>query len=220
MTTAAPSLARPKPVLRGVSHEIAFYVSLLAGVLLVWWAPSSRAKLACGIYSASLATLFGVSGLYHRPTWAPHQRRVMRRLDHAAIFLLIAGTYTPIFALSNPEGGGNTALWTVWIGALLGVAKSLVWAHAPKPVTAAVCLIVGWAAAYHVVQLSSFIPTAAIWLLVGGGVVYSVGATVYALKRPDPWPRVFGYHEIFHVLVIIAAMMNYGCVRLVVQNAR
>ena len=218
MTTAAPSLARPKPVLRGVSHEIAFYCSLLAGVLLVRWAPTTRAAVACSIYSATLSSLFGVSGLYHRPMWSPARRRFMQRLDHAAIFLLIAGTYTPIFALSNPDAG-NAALWTVWIGAGLGVAKSMIWSHAPKPVTAAVCLIVGWAAAYHVIRLAPFMPTAAIWLLVGGGVVYSTGAIVYALRRPDPWPRVFGYHEIFHALVIIAAMMNYGCVVLVVNAA-
>jgi hemolysin III len=166
-----------------------------------------------------MSALYGISALYHRPTWTPERRRLMQRLDHSAIFLLIAGTYTPVFTLMQDPQRGWWPLVTVWIGAGLGVAKSLLWAHAPKPVTAAVCLIVGWAAVRDVIPLAGAMGPTALWLLVAGGVIYSVGAVVYAIRRPDPLPRIFGYHEIFHVLVIVASVVNFLHVVTVVSLA-
>jgi hemolysin III len=208
-----------KPRLRGVSHEIAFYVSIVAVALLVLGAPSARASVASVIYGATLATLFGVSALYHRPTWAPGPRQIMRRLDHAAIFLLIAGTYTPMFWLVDGPASGHRALWTVWIGAAVGVVKSILWPNAPKAITAAVCLLVGWGAIGDVVRLRSAVDAPTLWLLVIGGVLYSAGALVYARRRPDPAPLVFGYHEIFHALVVVAGACHFVHVARIVRGA-
>lgn len=200
---------RPKPKLRGVSHQIAFFVSLVAGAVLVATAPSTRSAAACAVYSVSLSALFGISALYHRPHWPPEKRQIMRRLDHSAIFLLIAGTYTPLFWLLDTEGSHLRPLWIVWIGAALGIGKSLLWAHAPKAITAALCVVLGWAAVGDVVRLGPVMGSTTVGLLVAGGVLYSIGALVYAKKRPDPVPEVFGYHEIFHALVIVASICHF-----------
>lgn len=207
-----------KPLLRGVSHHVAFYVALVATALLVASAPSTRAALACVVYGASLSTLFGVSALYHRPDWSPARRQLMRRLDHSAIFLLIAGTYTPLFWLLDPSPS-HRPLWMVWIGAALGVAKSLVWPHAPKALTALLCVVLGWVVVGDVVRLAPAMGAVTVGLLVAGGVVYTVGALVYARKRPDPVPTVFGYHEVFHALVIVASICTFVHVVRVVERA-
>lgn len=199
----------PKPVLRGVSHQIAFYAAIVATTALVWRAPSARAAVACGIYGATLTALFGVSALYHRPHWSPEKRQIMRRLDHSAIFLLIAGTYTPLFSLLDDPSLHHRPLWIVWIGAALGIGKSMLWPHAPKVITAALCLLLGWAVVGDVARLAPVMGSVSTWLLVVGGVIYSVGAVVYARRRPDPIPRVFGYHEVFHALVIVASVCHF-----------
>jgi hemolysin III len=209
---------RPKPLLRGVSHQIAFFVALAATALLVRAATSPKAAAAAAIYGASLSSLLGISALYHRKTWQPGPRKVMRRVDHSAIFLLIAGTYTPLFWLLDPDAS-HRPLWIVWVGAAFGIGKSMLWPHAPKWLTAALYLVLGWAVVGDVVRLRGVMGDAALWLLVLGGVVYSFGAIVYARRRPDPVPHVFGYHEIFHALVIVASACHFAHVILVLRAA-
>ncbi len=208
--SSPPRVARPpKPTLRGVSHQIAFFAAIVATAALIVQAPSARAAVACGVYGASLVALFGISALYHRPHWSPEKRQIMRRLDHSAIFLLIAGTYTPLFALLDDPSLHHRPLWIVWIGAALGIGKSMLWPHAPKWITAALCVLLGWAAVGDVARLAPVMGPVSTWLLVAGGLIYSGGAVVYARKRPDPIPRVFGYHEVFHALVILASVCTF-----------
>jgi hemolysin III len=199
-----------KPRLRGVSHQWAFFVALVAGVTLVIAAPSGRATLAATIYAISVAAMFGASALYHRIDWKSlTARRWMRRLDHSMIYLLIAGTYTP-FALLVLEGTiANAVLIAVWSGAALGIGLKMLWPDTPKWLTAAVYVTLGWVAVIAFPQLASELGVLGMSLVVGGGVLYTTGAVVYALRRPDPVPAVFGYHEIFHVLVIAAAMLQF-----------
>lgn len=210
MTSPLPA-PPPKPRLRGVSHQVAFFITLAAGVGLLAWAPNATSRWGALVYVASLATLFGVSALYHRPTWSPAARARMRRLDHAAIFVLIAGTGTPM-ALSLPEPARHTFLLITWSGAALGVARAVLWVTAPKPLVAVLALALGWAVTPFVADLHHAVGTPALVLVALGGVFYSAGAVVYALKRPDPWPLVFGYHEVFHALVIVAAGVHFAAV--------
>jgi hemolysin III len=202
-----------KPRLRGVSHQWAFFVSLLTGGALVATAPGGRATVAAAIYAVSVAGLFGSSALYHRITWASAAaRRWMRRLDHSMIFVLIAGTYTP-FALLALKGTLATAiLVAVWAGAAAGVVMKLVWIDAPKWVVALTYVLLGWVAVAAFPQLYDAVGLTGITMVAGGGLLYTAGAVVYALRRPDPVPTVFGYHEVFHVLVIVAAALQYAAV--------
>jgi hemolysin III len=202
-----------KPRLRGVSHQWAFFVSLATGAALVNAAPDGRARLAAGIYAATVAGLFGISALYHRITWASQAaRRWMRRLDHSMIFLLIAGTYTPFGLLVLDGTIATVVLALVWGGALAGILLNLVWVDAPKPVTAIVYVILGWVAVAAFPDLIDELGITATVMIALGGVLYTVGAVVYALRRPDPVPTVFGYHEVFHALVIAAAAVQYAVV--------
>ncbi len=203
--------ATGKPLLRGVSHQIAAGVALAGWIALALLAPSARARAAANIYGASLVALFAVSALYHRPTWAPRARLAMRRLDHAAIFLLIAGTYTP-FCLLLGGVSGSMLLAIVWSGAVLGIAQSIAWPRAPKPLVAVVYVLLGWIVLPVLPALRVALGPAALALLGAGGVVYSLGAAVYATGRPDPFPRVFGYHEVFHAMVIGAAALHFAVV--------
>jgi hemolysin III len=205
----ATSAAAEKPLLRGVSHQIFFFVALVSGALLARWsfAQSSAKGVAALVFGGSLALLLGVSALYHRVNWSVEGRKRMRRLDHAAIFVLIAGGYTPLLALIPGKDGtlNHTALTLVWVVAAFGMLKSLLWAHAPKWLTALLCVGLGWTVVFQVIERTHIVGSHGIALLVGSGVIYSLGAAVYALKRPDPVPRVFGYHEVFHALVIVAS---------------
>jgi hemolysin III len=206
-----------KPRLRGVSHQWAFFVALAAGAGLVAAAPTGRARLATAVYAASVAGLFGASALYHRVTWtSAGARRWMRRLDHSMIFVLIAGTYTP-FALLVLHGTlAHVILAVVWGGALLGVVLKLAWIDAPKWLIAATYVALGWVAVAAFPQLVSELGVVAVLLVAAGGLLYTAGAVVYALRRPDPVPTVFGYHEVFHALVILAAALQYGVIAFVV----
>jgi hemolysin III len=207
----APSTsAREKPLLRGVSHEVASAFALAGGVALVHGADGTRASLAAAVYGAALTAQFGVSALYHRPRWGDRARLVMRRLDHAAIFVLIAGTYTPVCLLL--PGPGRALLAAVWAGAALGVALSVAWPTAPRALVAALCVALGWAVVPVLPALRSAIGAGGIALLLSGGAAYTAGAVIYAARRPDPFPRVFGYHEVFHALVIVAAACHYAAV--------
>jgi hemolysin III len=200
-----------KPLLRGVLHEVAAFVAAIAGGILVFLAPNARARAGAIVYGISLVALFAVSAIYHRPTWSERVRLVLRRVDHSAIFLLIAGTYTPFSFLLGSRVGW-VFLGIVWAGALLGIALSIAWVGAPKVLVAAVCVLLGWAALPVLPALKAALGTGAVVLLALGGVAYSLGALVYALRRPDPFPGVFGYHEVFHALVIVAAGFHFAAV--------
>ena len=203
------SLATPKPRLRGVVHQWAFFVALPAGLLLVLLAPTGRAALAAGVYAFGLCALLGASALYHRGTWSAKVATWLRRLDHSMICVLIAGTYTP-FSLLVLEGTFATVLLiVVWSGALAGVLFSLLWIDAPSWVVAAIYLALGWVAVAPFPTLARELGPAASVLLAVGGLLYTVGAVIYARRRPDPIPAVFGFHEVFHVLVVAAALLHY-----------
>ncbi len=206
-----------KPLLRGVSHQVSFFCALAASAALVLRAKPGLATFASVVFAASLANLFGTSALYHRIDWSVPARRRMRRLDHAAIFLLIGGGYTPLFALVPSSSGGHGALAAIWIGSLVGVAKSLAWPDAPKWMTALLCVILGWTVVGQVMGRAGVVGSFSVGLLVASGITYSLGAVVYALKRPDPFPRVFGYHEVFHAIVIVASVFLFAHVVTVVQ---
>jgi hemolysin III len=201
-----------KPRLRGVLHEYAFFVSLGCGAALIVAATNERARLAAAIYAGAVSALLGTSALYHRVTWRPAARRWMRRLDHSMIFVLIAGTYTPVALLALKGALASTVLIVLWAGAVGGVVFKLAWIDAPKWLFAAVYVALGLVAAAVMGEL----PAAIGWLgaagLAMGGLLYAVGALVYASGRPNPWPKVFGYHEVFHSLVLAAAAMHYAVI--------
>ena len=201
-----------KPRLRGVLHEYGFFVSLVCGVALILAASEGKARLAATIYAVAVSGLLGTSALYHRVTWRPATRRWMRRLDHSMIFVLIAGTYTPVALLALKGSLANTILIVMWAGALGGVIFKLLWIDAPKWLFATVYTALGLVTAAIFGQL----PAAIGWLgaagLALGGLLYLIGAVVYARGRPNPWPKVFGYHEVFHALVLAAAALQYAVI--------
>jgi hemolysin III len=205
-----PGATPVKPRLRGVSHQYGFFVSLVLAVTLVATASSTRGAVAGAIFGFSLSALLGTSALYHRRDWSPSRRRWMRRLDHSMIFVLIAGTYTPVALLALSGTLADVVLAVVWGGALAGIVLKLVWIDAPKPLIAGVYVALGWVAAATAGQLVSNIGVLAVVGLAVGGLLYSVGAVVYALGRPNPVPGVFGYHEVFHALVLGAAAIHYA----------
>ena len=209
---AAAHKLSQKPRLRGVSHQWAFFVSLGAGAALILAASGTTAVIAMSIYAFSLSAMLGTSALYHRVTWTPEVRQWMRRLDHTMIFVFIAGTYTP-FALLVMHGTlANVVLIVVWATALGGLVLNLVWITAPYWVSTVIYLSTGWVAIVSLPQLWNEIGPVGVGLIALGGVLYSAGAVVYAKRKPDPRPQVFGYHEIFHVLVIAAAAVQYVAV--------
>jgi hemolysin III len=211
MTAALPAPAKPR--LRGVFHQWAFVAFLAIGALTVATAPTGQATLAAAVYAGSVAALFGTSALYHRITWASAKaRRWMRRLDHAMIFVLIAGTYTP-FAVLALEGTVATAiLVAVWIGAGAGIVMKLAWIDAPKWLTATTYVALGWVAVAAFPELVAALGLTATAMVAAGGLLYTAGAVIYTLRRPDPVPAVFGYHEVFHLLVVAAAALQYAVV--------
>jgi hemolysin III len=205
------------PRFRGVLHQYAFFAALVAGIVLVVLADGFLERLASWIYAAALAAMFGASALYHRFPWRSAAARLRaRRLDHAMIFVFIAGTYTP-FALVAFDGPLRVAvLAAVWGGAAFGSILELVWIEAPRWVSAIAYLGVGWVGVIAVPQLFPALGVAPATLAVSGGFVYSLGALAYAAAWPDPFPSVFGFHEVFHLLVIGAAATQYVAVSLVV----
>ena len=201
-----------KPRLRGVLHQYAFFVSIVFGSAIVVLAPSGRARIAALIYAFAVSGLLGTSALYHRLTWRPRARMWMRRLDHAMIFVLIAGTYTP-FSLLVLDGSLATAvLIVVWAGALGGIVLNLVWVSAPKWLSATVYIGLGWVAVIPMPELASRLGPLAVALLAGVGLLDTAGVVIYAAQRPNPVPRVFGYHEVFHALVVAAALAHFAVV--------
>jgi len=211
--SAAMGLATPvKPKLRGVFHEYAFFISLGCGVGLILAASDGRARVAASIYAVAVSALLGTSALYHRVTWRPAARRWMKRLDHSMIFVLIAGTYTPVALLALHGSLAKTILIVVWAGALGGVVFKLVWIDAPKWLFAGVYVALGLVTAAIFGELPARIGWLGVAGLALGGLLYVVGAVIYASGRPDPAPRVFGYHEVFHTLVIVAAALHYAVI--------
>jgi hemolysin III len=209
--------ARPKPRLRGMFHLAAFPVSILTGcVLLLFVGEGAAAKVGTGIYALSCTVLFGVSALYHRGTWDRRTHALLRRLDHSNIFLLIAGTYTPV-SLALLDGTTERAvLVTVWAGAVAGIVFRVAWLSAPAWLYTPFYVALGWVAIAVMPELWSE-NTAVAVLLLTGGVAYSAGGVVYALRRPDPAPLVFGYHEIFHACTLVGFATHYAGVVIAVR---
>ncbi len=214
MVSAAPGPAKPR--LRGVSHQWGFVVSLACGAVLVALARGGRAVAAAAIYGAAVSALLGTSTLYHRVDWRPGARRAMRRLDRSMIYVLIAASYTPFALLALHGALATVVLAVVWSGAGGGVALQLVWPDHPKWVAVAVSVSLGWVAVVTLTQLPGTIGWGAIGALVVSGALYTTGAVVYARERPNPRPGVFGYHEVFHALVLAAAAIHYAVVAFVV----
>jgi hemolysin III len=195
-----------------VVHQWSFFVALAAGAGLVAWAPAGRATAATAVYAAALAGLLGTSALYHRVTWRPRVRCWLRRLDHAMIFVLIAGTYTPFAVLVLDEPLNVVVFAGVWGGAVAGILFTLLWADAPKWLTAGAYVALGWFSIIAMPEITTRAGPGALALLAAGGLAYTAGAIVYARRRPDPRPATFGYHEIFHVLVVVAAAAHFAAV--------
>jgi hemolysin III len=210
---AIPALIKPR--LRGWLHAGMFPAVLAAGIFLTALADSTRGRIACAVYTLTACLLFGVSALYHRGEWGPRANAVLRRLDHANIFLIIAGTYTPLTILLLPDGGASPLLWGVWAAALLGIAFRVFWVGAPRWLYTPCYIAMGWAAVFY---LPAFLREGGIAVLVcviAGGVLYSVGGLVYGLKRPNPSPRWFGFHEVFHSFTLAAFVVHYVGISLV-----
>jgi hemolysin III len=214
MTTAV----RPKPKLRGVFHEIGFYAALLVGAGLILTAEPGRARVAAVVFSSSVAACFGASALYHRPTWGPTIRAYLARLDHAGIYLLIAGTYTPFGLIVLPAGWAVPVLSVAWGGAFTAILVKVFWVRAPKWLSAAIGLTLGWSG---IVAISELLAVGApgLVLVLAGGVLYTAGAIVYVRRSPDPMPLAFGYHELFHVLTLAAAGCQYASIAFFVLPA-
>lgn len=204
--------ARVKPRLRGRSHEVAFYLALPLGAALVLEAHTSRGRVAAIVFATSVAVMFGASALYHRVDWPDARRLWMRRLDHAGIYGLIAGTYTPFGLLLLRGNWRVVVLAIVWSGAAAAILLKLCWVAAPKWLSAVTGIGLGWVGVVVFPQLLSRIGVGGSMLVLGGGLGYTVGALVYAFRRPDPAPTVFGYHELFHAFVIVAVGLQYAAV--------
>jgi hemolysin III len=174
-------------------------------------AEPGRARVSATIFTGCLAGCFGASALYHRPTWTPRVRFWLARVDHAGVYLLIAGTYTPFGLLVMSAGWAATVLSVVWGGAFMAIALKLFWVRAPKWLSAAIGLTLGWVGVVAISQLLK-VQAAGVLLVAAGGLLYSAGAIVYALRRPDPAPRVFGYHELFHLLTLAAAACQFAAI--------
>jgi hemolysin III len=197
-------------------HQWGLVAAVPLGVILGAYAEGVRAKVAAAVFAGSVVAMFGASALYHRITWSPEVRRWLRRLDHAGIYALIAGTYTP-FGLLVLEGAWRWAvLAVVWGGALGAAVLKLCWVAAPKWLAAVISVVLGWIGVLVYPQLVAGAGVAVGALVLAGGLLYTAGAVVYVRRRPDPRPAVFGYHELFHALVLAAVALQYTAVALVV----
>jgi hemolysin III len=215
----AAAVADLKPRLRGWLHAYAAAVSLASGAALIAVAATLRggpAGASTGIYAATVTLLFGTSALYHRLNWGPRGQAVMKRLDHSMIFVFIAGTYTPIAVLTLPRTAAIAVLAVVWVGALFGVALQSAWPSAPRWLSVPCYVALGWVAAFVFPDLLHSGGVAPFVLIAAGGVIYTLGAVVYGLKRPDPWPGTFGFHEVFHLCTLVAALCHYVAIWLAV----
>lgn len=202
-----------KPLLRGVSHQIAFFLAFPLGYWLLSQAASPPARLCAIVYGVSLLALLGISALYHRKHWQPAARAKMKRLDHANIFLFIAGSYTPITVVGVGGAFGKLLCAVLWTGAVLGVLQTVFWPTAPRWLHVGIYVVLGWTGALGLPGEWRNLGPQVVALHVGGGIIYTLGALTYARKRPNPFPKVFGYHEVFHLLVLIACGALFEVVR-------
>jgi hemolysin III len=200
-----------KPKLRGVFHELGFYAALGLGVAIVVTAEPGRARIAAGVFSGCVAGCFGASALYHRPTWKPTVRAWLARLDHAGVYLLIAGTYTPFGLLVMSTHWAVPVLAVVWSGSLAAIVLKLSWVRMPKWLSAGIGVALGWVGVVAFSQLLK-LEVVGLVLVIAGGLLYTAGAVVYARRRPDPVPHVYGYHELFHTLTLAAAGCQYASI--------
>ena len=207
----------PKPRLRGLLHLIAFPVSLVAGGVLVAMAEPGAERWGCVVYALASAVLFGVSALYHRGRWSARTLALLRRLDHSNIFLMIAGTYTPICLALLDGTARDVVLAVVWVGALAGVVFRVAWLSAPPWLYTPFYVALGWVAVGVLPSLARAGGAGVVALIVVGGLAYSVGGLVYALRRPDPVPAVFGYHEVFHSCTLVGYACHYAAVVLAIR---
>lgn len=198
-----------KPLLRGYLHQEAFFIALGACALLIAKSSQAVTLLAALVYSLGLLLMLGVSTIYHRVHWQPKPRAFMKRLDHSAIFIQIAGTFTPICLLALNESDGIFLLKVIWLAAIAGILQSIFWVKAPKFVTAIFYVVMGWQALPYVSELGKSLGDGKLSLIVGGGIVYTIGSLFYATKRPNIKPNVFGYHELFHLFTIIGAILHF-----------
>jgi hemolysin III len=208
--------ARTKPTLRGLFHELGFYAALGLGAALVLTADPGRARIAAIVFASCVAACFGAIALYHRPTWRPTVRAWLARLDHAGIYLLIAGTYTPFGLIVMSPGWAVPVLAVVWGGAFVAILLKVAWVGAPKWLAAAIGLAIGWSGAAAFSELLH-VPLPGLALVVAGGLLYTAGAIVYVRRAPDPIPHAFGYHEVFHVLTLAAAGCQYAAIAFFVR---
>jgi hemolysin III len=208
-----------RPRFRGRLHQVAFFVSLPAGAFLIWTAQDGVARAVATVYALTLSAVLGTSAAYHRGMWSPAARRWMRRLDHSMIFLLIAGSYTPVCVLVLDEPWTVVLLAIVWSGAMVGVTLKLVRIDGFPRLTGFLYLGLGWAAVLALPQILRDVAPLTAALMIVGGVLYTVGAVVLARRRPDPIPSVFGYHEVWHAFMVAAAACHYAMIFLVVRGS-
>ena len=212
VATRLKSVDIGKPRMRGWLHVYAFFIAIAAGIVLVTLAATIgagvRAAVSCAIYSLTVCGLFGTSALYHRRVWSPRGYQVMRRLDHSMIFVFIAGTYTPFSVLLLPHTTAIVILSIVWGGAILGVGMKLITPNAPRWLSAPVYVALGWVAIFVLPEILRGGGTGALVLLLAGGMLYTLGAVLYALRWPNPWPKTFGHHECFHACTLLAALCH------------
>jgi hemolysin III len=198
-------------------HEIAFFVSIPAGVALIALAQGAAAEVSAVIFATGITGLYGVSALYHRGNWSARRERVMKYLDHSMIFVLIAASYTPIALLALRPATGITLLTLAWVGAAVGIVVTIARLDRWRGLGLAMYLGLGWLAVIAAPQLIRSLTRPELVLLIGGGVLYTVGAVVLASNRPNPWPKTFGYHEVWHAFVIGAGACHYALVLLLVR---
>ena len=212
--------ATVKPLLRGWIHAGAAPFVLAAAIVLVALSPTAAAKWANAVFGLSAVMLFGTSAFYHRGTWSPHTTAVLRRLDHTNIFLIIAGSYTPLCVLLLPATTSRNLLIAVWSGALVGLLARIFWLGAPRWVYVPIYVILGWVAVAFLPQFYREGGPAILWLVIAGGLAYTLGAAVYGTKRPNPSPRYFGFHEIFHALTVVGFTCHYIAVSIATYALR
>jgi len=212
------AVAVVKPRLRGWLHAGTFPVAVAAGIVLIAVAPTTAGRVSAAVFTLTAALLFGTSAVYHRGTWSPRVQRVLKRLDHSNIFLIIAGSYTPFAALLLDPGRARTLLLIVWLGALGGVLFRVLWVGAPRWLYTPVYIALGWVAVIYLPDFLREGGVALLTLIVAGGLLYTVGGVVYGLKRPNPSPRWFGFHEVFHACTVAAFTVHYIAVSFAVYS--
>jgi len=207
-----------KPTVRGWIHAAAFPVAVIAGIALVATSTTTAAKVSTATFTVTAAMLFGISALLHRGEWSPGVENALRRWDHANIYLIIAGTYTPVAVLALPTNQARIMLAIVWTGAIAGVFFRVFWLGAPRWLSTTLYVVIGWVAVFFIPELIDGAGIVAFVLIVIGGVLYSIGAVVYGMKRPDLAPGVFGFHELFHALTVAAFVCHYAAIWIIAHG--